>query len=380
MIDCVLACALLAPVPPVPANQAPPPRLATPDVSLYVLEALPGARTRYRLNRVGFRAGRPLPAETVWEGDYALIDDSGWNTVVAGRLLVTRFAGVLDLRAGRVLSSEMDGHVERLEPTRLVYRVLSDKRPAGWFALEYATGTITAAERPEPEWHRQLPRGFVPSDDKEQAIEWRDGTELVLHRKGEKPRPLGKGFGMTADAPPVAIMGAPEPVVIPVLWLDGARLLTQRENGALVTVGLDGKVADVVTIKDVPKVALPVLTRDRNGAVIYSVHPHAYKIDLTKGTAARTEWDGLGHGFEVGRKKDEKGRYALRYGDKEIGRFVCYTYAVQTGPGYLAVPIHIGEQKDGFPRHVAVWSAAADKWVTFEYERLGVCPLIGWLK
>ena len=57
--------ALAAPVPFVPPNQAPPPRLVKPDISLVVSEMLPDkSALRARVYRIGFRNGRALPPET----------------------------------------------------------------------------------------------------------------------------------------------------------------------------------------------------------------------------------------------------------------------------------------------------------------------------
>jgi hypothetical protein len=215
--------------------------------------------------------------------------------------------------------------------------------------------------------------------DGRHAVEW-DRGELLLHREGAEPKSLGKGFDAEAPPPPPGLMneGLSD---FPMLWLTNSRLLTQRANGRLVTVDLDGTVADVVTVKGVPKVTHTSFRRDGNGAVLYSAGGALYRIDVARKTAEPTVWWGVGHGFEVSDERNKSEEYTFRYGGKEIGRYRCQRFAVSTTPGYLAVPFDRGGNGP-FPRPVgiAVWSAATGEWTTLENPHLGHGPIIGWQK
>src|SRR5262249_21209203 len=146
------------------------------------------------------------------------------------------------------------------------------------------------------------------SPDGLKAIDWK-GRELFLLRAGQKPKSLGTGF-KTDQVPNPQIFGFPK---FPALWLDDDRFLTQRDTGKLVTVDLAGKVADVVTIKDLPKEEDPGLFRDGAGTIFYSADGKMFAIDLAKKTATPTDWCGLGHGFESSWESDAEGRHKFRY-------------------------------------------------------------------
>jgi hypothetical protein len=361
--------AIAAPVPPVPANQAPPPHLVKPEVSLVVIEWLPGGLehpNRTRLQLLGFRRGTMLPPETVWEGEEGFLNDVSFRPqLVNGRWLVAHGGGVIDLRERKVLSSEQDGEVVDADEKAVRYQIQRNGRVEGLFSFDYATGTVTRLGNLPPRgWRYRVPSPSLSSPDGKSVIYW-ENDELILYREGEKPKSLGKGFKMEED-PNIVFARSLAFFLFPVLWLDSSTLLTQRDHGKLVTVDLAGKVTEVATIKNAPKQDTPRLERDISGAIFYRLDGRYYRVDVAKKTAERSEWYSLGHGFETTWKGDENGDYYFRHNGKDLGRRKCFPYGAVTAPGYLAVVME-------------VWSSATGEWNTHKYEWLSPIPFFGWI-
>jgi hypothetical protein len=375
---------------PIPANRAPAPEfsLVVVDVTDTHKDREPGDKNgRGRIHLVGFNKGRALPAETIWEGNEAFLDTDtvlvgggGWQHLAAGRYLVTSTAGVFDLRKKKMLHTETGGEQVWFDETKVTYFVDEHHREKGSFTFEYATEALTrTGPSTKTEWYQSLPQPVYVSPNNNNAIEWRNDDELILHQKLLLPGSLGEGFK-------AGVRGAPPGLGdrrLPLLWLDDERFLTQRGNGQLVTVDLVGNVSHIATIRDVPQANLSELElfRDASGAVIYVADGH-YEIDVAKKTAKKSEWMGLGNGFEVSWAGDKVQGYQLRYQGKDIGRFRCDPDTAHTAPGYLALC------KDGEPRFavfhprgdIVVWSAATGKWSSLEFAWLGRTPIVGWIK
>jgi hypothetical protein len=387
-----IVCAALvfgaAPMPPLPANQAPAPRLVKPDLSLVVLETLPdrsdpprGLWDRpYRVVRIGFRNGRPLPAETVWEGPRSVLNSLWGARLVGGRYWVTASGGVFDLRENKLLSGEHSGWYGRIEETRVRFWIGFDGRENGEFTFEYATKTLRRVSADPNPWHDEFRNkrfNFSPSGSA--AICWEeDEEELVLYRAGKPAKSLGTGFKRKAGLS-AGLAGDQ----FPLLWLDEERVLTQRADGKLVTLDLTGKVTDLLTIPEDPKKGDARLSRDPNGDVVYWMDRTSYTIDVAKKSAEKSEWKGLGDGFEISRFYDEQERECLRYEGREIGRFKSLvTYWTRVAPGYLASVLEDEDEllKPDRRRRVIVWTATTEKWITYDFQVPGSTPIIGWIK
>jgi hypothetical protein len=364
----VLLCVLLgpaaAPVPQTPPNEAPPPRAIRPDISLVVTEWVPGdgAPDLTRVYRVGFRNGKPITKELVWEGEYTSCGP--FLRVAANRYLISTYGSVVDVRDRKLINSELQGEIFRIDDTKVTYRIESPGREKGDFTFEYATGTVTRlAELKTPRIPARVPR----SPDGTKAISWAD-SELFLHREGRKPRSLGTGFKLEEKG---TYLGSNFDR-FPSLWLDDERVLTQRDAGELVTVTLDGKVADVVTIKDFPKAGRSWLIRDRAGSIVYYADQKNFKIDLVNKTAVPTDWCGFGHGFEIPWESDKK--FTVRHNGKDIGRFEFWPHRAESAPGHFAFP----QDPERASQRVMVWSVATGEWVTLEFTQDP--DVVGWIK
>lgn len=380
MSGSVLACAMFAAcVAPMPADQAPAPRLVKPDASLIVLETVDVAgQERVRVKRIGFSKGRMLPPVTVCEVDF--VDSYDWHHLVSDRFLVTSSGGVIDLRENKVVNAERDGEVMSVGAAGVTYTIESKTRESGVFVCEYATGNVSRVSKvPARTWYAELSPFIQTSPDNTKAVQWRNGDELILHREFGKPGSLGKGFRMSQDPKKKVDPALHDWTPLPMLWLDNEQFLTQRDHGQLVTVDLAGKVAEVVTVKDVPKFGHSFLSRGGSGAINYAVEREHFVIDVAKKTAVKSDWEFLGHGFEMSWEKTDKKGHKLRFKGQDIGQQNCWSTAAVTSPGYLAVPPWEGEDFVTPLPCVMVWSAATGDWTKIEFE-LEFHPLVGWIK
>jgi hypothetical protein len=340
---------------PVPA---PPPRAVVPDVSLIVSERVDcrDDDNCYRLLRIGFRNGKPFPAEVVLACDQRVYRHLSGGAIRANRYLVSRNGSAFDLREKKLINHVRDDwfvedRVVRADDAKVMYWA-DDDGSERLFTFEYATGTRTKVKEPK-EW--MIPAHVPRSPDGTKAIYSVRG-DLVLHRDGREPKSLGTDFNSHGE---------------PVLWLDDNRVLMQREAGKLVTVNLDGAVTDVVTIKDGPVFPCS-LVRDPSGAVFltYFSGDHQYfKIDVANKTAVKADRRGLGYEFDAAWSGG-----TFRHRGRDLGRLSCWADAAVAAPGYLAVPVHT----DGCDFHIAVWSVASGEWTRFNFP--WASGVLGWIK
>jgi hypothetical protein len=361
-----------AETPKVPTPKAPAPRPALPQISLFVVENVTGDSgtvDTQRILRVGVRNGKLLPAEKVWEGDQRFLSHFGGHRIVADRYFVTKYGGVIDLRDGKVLNNEQDGEFCAFDGTKVFYRNTNDGAVVYSFDL--------ATHKTKKEASRGAGKYAFPgviSPDGGSAIESGPvADELVLHQVGAKPKSLGKGFHI--DIGPLSSTFGPTPI----LWLNNGTFLTQRGNGKLVTVDLAGKVTELLTIKDAPKdlVSAPYLLRTPSGQIVYTCGPEVYTINAEKKTAAKSEWQDLGNGFEASWERDEKFGHKLRHNGKEFAQVNCWPYHAKTAPGLLALEARFNQGAFGEAECVAVWSVEVGEWQTV---KMWPNCVVGWAK
>jgi hypothetical protein len=367
----VLTCIVLAAVTTlgqaVPANHAPQPRPVNPDISLIMSHypVVTGSSDYTRVLQIGFRNGKPLPAEVLYkcdgDGDKCLAG----RDIRAGRYFVSTYGSVLDLREKKIINLEQEGVVVHTDDTKVTYWGEGDKREKGMYTFEYATGKRTHLKQ-----FKLIPAGVPLSPDGTKALDL-DETLTVYH-DGKKLKTLGTDFKINLDD---TLRFYTARALFPVIWLDNNRVLMQRKAGEIVIVNVDGKVTEVVTIKDVPEDAHTELIRDNGGSIIYSTGEKRFKIDLEKKTANPTDWRGLGGGFEATWQSDRWSRTSFRYNGKDIGEldYALLDHAV-AAPGYLAVPHYRG----ACPMYIAVWSAASGEWTEFDHEWWG--GMLGWVR
>jgi hypothetical protein len=370
----LLICAIFA-AGAAPAEEAPAPRAARPELSLIVIENLSsdeGIVVKRRVVRIGVsRGGKLFPSETVWEGDQRFLGHFGGHQLANDRYLVTNFGGVIDLRDGKVLNDVESGQLCRIDGKKVLYWSTNGRDQRCVMSFDLDTGkTQTAATFPELRWSS----GCVLSPDGLAALEALPvADELILHQLGAKPKLLGKGFRI--DIGELSSTFGPTPV----LWLNPGLILTQRGNGKLVTVDLTGKVTELLTIKDAPKdlAGPPHFFRDGSNRIVYLCGGGTYTIDVDKKEWAKSEWQDLGHGFEASWDRHAKLGHKLRHHGKDIGPLVCWPHTARTAPRLLA--LEASYQQDTFvqPECIAVYSTASGTWQT---HKMWPNSVVGWVK
>jgi hypothetical protein len=290
--------------------------------------------------------------------------DLGRNHILDDRYIVTNWADVIDLRGG-VLLHHGEGDYLGVEGTRIMER--SRKTTAdGIFSFDLATGKVESLPAESP-WG--LPGQLSPGRTHSMAGSFEG--EIWLHQAGGKKVLLGSGFNVQLSE---ISSSSPDP---PILWLDENRALTQKGNGVIVLLDIQGKTEPVVTIPaGEPALSNPILERNADGEIIYSGED-LFVIDLGKRTYRHSPWVALGRGFTVEDLPDPAYGYIVRYGDQEIGRLWGSVHMAVTSEGYFAVQYGPSFSNFGYTKGIRVWSQENCRWTTIDTE--WVVSLLGWI-
>jgi hypothetical protein len=165
----------------------------------------------------------------------------------------------------------------------------------------------------------------------------------------------------------------------PFIWLEGYRILTQKDDGVLITVNLNGNIRNLLQINTEKKLyASPKFELDNNGNIVYTCGL-PYLIDLDKRTAAEYLWKPLGYGFEVNAIRKEEDNYfkTVKYMGEFIGEWWSSMPDYAVNENYIALPYRDEE----FPRSavdgIAVWSAHTEQWTKIELDEFN--GFLGWI-
>lgn len=368
-------------------------------VSLLVAEAQPGKNVadpqllvRYRLEE-GKLKKREVLSTTANAGPRY---DLGGNRVYKNRYVITHWGDVFDLETNKFLHEGSGEELIACEGDQVVSFRSND---GGFYSYDLAAGQF--AKMDDPGKWKLLLKGLALSHSAELSP---DGTKsivdaadsspapangkkttsvfgtggtlqigagkLTLCAPGEKPRILGEGFLSKVSPKSSDIAQSP------VLWLDNDRVLSQRGNGKLAVLKLDGSVEAVVDIgiQNLP-LSLPTLSRDPAGRIIYTC-VDSYVIDVEKKSFAKLEWQNVGDSFEIEVVK-APATSRIRYMGKEIGFDSLDTASAKTMAGNIAVaPVKMNSESQ---RTLRVWSSAGKSWMNLE---LGghLVDIIGWVE
>jgi hypothetical protein len=309
-----------------------------------------------------------LVRETLLTEDQRFFGHFGGHRIALGRFIVTRYGGVIDIGARRVIHHEVDGELLGLEGGNAIYRINNSFRSSGLFSFDL--NELKVAKLKEG-GHWDLPG--LKSPDNTMSIETGYDGVMRLHRPGKAPRELAKVV-ITYSKFASAFLGD-----APCLWLDDEHILAGQSNRTLAILTTDGAVEGSIEIKDAPAEVLtpPRLWRDERGQVIDSCGGKEFLIDVPNRVASPLESYSLGHGFEASVVVDKESRLSVSHDGQAIGRWVFNPHEAATAPGLLAFP-YVRPSKDanlGYPDGIAVWDARAGDWQTL---KMRVNDLIGW--
>lgn len=156
------------------------------------------------------------------------------------------------------------------------------------------------------------------------------------------------------------------------VWVNDQKILTQKSNGKLVTVDLNGKIENITDLKinEVPD-SLPFFEKDEFGNLIYYCNGAYYQINLKDKTFTKDKL-GLGNGFE---SQDEDGFWVkYLYQGKQIGRL--WSSSAMTYKDFLVIDYAKEGKNLGYPDGIKIWNSIKKDWIALEVN-WGV-RIIGW--
>jgi hypothetical protein len=331
--------------------------------ALYVIENVAsdegGVKTR-NLVRLSMDRENKLAKETLLSKDQRFFSHFGGQRIALGRFIVTKFGGVIDIQAKKVIHDEEDGEFLGVDDGKVIYRINNSFRVSGLFSFDLKERKV---EKLKNRGHWDLPGEKSP--DKTMSIETEDTYDGVirLHRLGQAPKELGKGFCFTYSREASRFGKGATP-----LWLDGERILAVQTNRKLVILTTQGTVEKSMEIKDAPTEVLlpPYLWRDEQGRVIYTCGNRRFLIDVPKSAASPLKCYSLGYGFEASVAVEKEQRRSVHYEGKAIGQWVFSPWESETAPGLIAFPyVRPAEHANlGYPDGVAVWNRRVGDWQT----------------
>ncbi len=247
-----------------------------------------------------------------------------------------------------------------------------------------------------------LPGVLSPDQTKSASAEFGrfECSEIWLYTLDGNRQMLGSGFCLQLSPLSGSIIG------VPLMWLDDERILTQKSNGAIVILKMDGTVIPVVTIDeakgDSPFTEMMAgamgaeFSKNEDGNITYTIHfpwhpkqePGADKKAFLIDVEAReyspysTDWIDLEHGFEAAYLPQSNRDRSIRYHGRDIGREFFSPFICETTEGYIALAYHDEAAADSHSG-IKIWSSLNEQWTVIEYEHPIWLPhngIIGWLE
>lgn len=150
--------------------------------------------------------------------------------------------------------------------------------------------------------------------------------------------------------------------ILPYIWIDNTRVLTQETNGKIVTVSTSGVIEKIaeIPVEDAPD-SLPHFSVDEYGNYSYYIDGDDYFIDLVKKTASKTRIP-LGEGFS--RTDGDVFWREFFYDGNSIGKI--WSGSSMVSKHYLAVQYAAEGKNLGYPDGIKVWNTITREWTTIE--------------
>ena len=288
--------------------------------------------------------------------------DLGKNRIYHDRYVITEWGDVVDLTARKMLFKSKGELVDVDERSDSVIVRVDRDNDSGIYVFDLASHRSRRMHRPGL-W--AAPGTLSPN---RQLRASGQGSEIRVRRSDGKNVLLGRDFSREGT-PMCSSMSTPT-----FLWSDEMHLVTQRGNGHLVIVDVEGKVESLAIIPDVDApLCGPELQRDEDNQIYYEAGRKAWRIDVAKHTFEPYLWEGSGHGFDVEFQQNASYGRVLRYEGTEIGRFWCDS--TSTAPGHIAVEFGAVGSNLGYPDGVKAWSAESHEWTTIKAD---LAAVVGW--
>src|SRR5262249_18731704 len=106
--------------------------------ALYAIEDITSDRgvveTR-NLVRLSIDRDNKLVKESLLSRDQRFFGHFGGHRIALGRFIVTKFGGIIDIQARKVINDEQDGELLGLEDGKAMYRIDNSRRESGLFSF-----------------------------------------------------------------------------------------------------------------------------------------------------------------------------------------------------------------------------------------------------
>lgn len=165
---------------------------------------------------------------------------------------------------------------------------------------------------------------------------------------------------------------------VPVIWIDNERMLTQKTNGELITVDIEGKTEPFINFGNKSSCP-PDLKRDGEGNLIYR-YDREYLINVEKKSfepvTIQKQGNGFGSKFEYRDRNDYRDVYSYYFNENKIGEFRGVD--IETTNDYIAVEYRNKREDETYPAGVKIWNSKTKRWQT---HRIKWAPsIVGWIE
>jgi len=293
--------------------------------------------------------------------------DLGNNVIFRKRYVITNWGDIVDV-TDKKLIHKGDGEFAGIEGDRIITRVRRTGMH-GIFAFDLSTNRYWKVKKPNI-WEFA---GTLSPDQRKAAhfkCMWRKNRLLATAIVIEE---LGKKTVLKAKLGAECSLSRSSAFTVPFIWIDNRRILTQRSNGDLVVLHLDGKVRPLLKIEsgESPD-SLPSFSRSRDGRINYSLNGKNYVLNIDAGTF-EVDRVTVGNGFQVSRGDDFW--ETLYFEGAEVGK-------LWGGGGHATrdfVAFHYAEPGAnlGYPKGIKVWNGTKRSWTTIDINWGAV--IIGWV-
>lgn len=225
--------------------------------------------------------------------------------------------------------------------------------------------TLPKLTKNQENWRKHFSpdeKKYIEFDRYPQQVE-----KLVIRIEGKNDLIIQESFSASVSSKSSVIPG------LPLKWIDNERLLTQKENGKLVIVNLDGKMnyfPDIPCTKD----DFPRFKETRIHKFIYVCSSKEFALDVDKLSFEKVKND-LDYGFST-KTIDKKSAYY--YQDNLIGEDGIDD---STTDGYLALTYGKAGKYGFFDVNdiniLKVWNQHTNEWQTFNFDGSHL-ELLGW--
>lgn len=342
-------------------------QMASRNVALLAVEceAEDGVCEKQNLVRFHFKNGELISKDIIFTSQTTDVRfDLGQNRIYQNKYVISSWGDIVDIQ-NKSLLHKSKGEYVGAEGNQIIIKV-NRIDIEGYFYFDLERKNYARLSLPS-KW--TLPGLLSP--DQTKSVEG-GAFNVWLHRLKRKEKLLGSGFYVQSD---ISSSGTSRP---PLFWLDNERVLTQKNNGEIVVLGIDGKITPVVKIpNEEPAFSQPYFVRDGAGKIIYECSGKSFSLDVENKTYTPYKWVALSSQFEAENERNKSYGHIIRFQGKEIGKLWGSVWNAPTTNDYFAVEYGAVGSNLGYPDGIKVWSSANGKWTTIELKWLN--NIIGWI-